>query len=272
MVTLIFSDMHRKNPASTIEILAQEMPVEKLVFLGDYDSADLVKELLKLQISGAKKIIMVGNHDYPLVLESEKSGDARIPGYLAYEFGKKDYSKEAEKWRQDPLLRDFARKYLDNLRDSESKFKDDAFMHIEKSSRGKIVYCHASVYDSKKELFEKYGLSYQIWEPFLSEWKREDESIIRNNLLIMKEKNISIFFRGHDHLPRAHSVGKEENPLTAGIHFHGNPTLREDELLLEPERRYIVSVGAFIRDSYAIFDEKGFKVTLVDKSVRLGGI
>jgi len=269
MVTLIFSDMHKKNPLSTIEELAQEMPVEKLVFLGDVDSADIFREIVEFNLPGTKKVILAGNHDYPFMIESQETGNARLPPCLEEDFEEKEYGEEVEKWRKDQLLKEFAKRYLN---------RENMFMHIENSQRGEIVYCHASLYDSKTnekvDATTKY-LPYQVRESFFSHEdgvKREKDMMIRNNFLVMKQKGYFIFFRAHDHNQRGWSICKNENPLTAGMHFHGNPTLREYELLLEPERRYIVSVGAFTRDSYAIFDEKKFKVTLVDRGIRFGGI
>jgi len=269
MVTLIFSDMHRKNPISTIEMLAQEMPVEKVVFLGDYDSADLVRELIEFKLPEAEKIILPGNHDYPFMLESQEVGSAKVPLFLEEDFGEKEYGEEVEKWRRCPVLKEFAKRYLK---------RENMFVHVEDSKKRDIVYCHSSLYDSKckeRECAHVKYLPYQVRESFFSHEegiKRENNPIIRNNLLVMKQMGYSIFFRAHDHTQIGWSICKDENPLTAGMHFHEDPTIRDFELTLEPERRYIVSVGAFIRDSYAIFDEKNFKVKLVDRRTRLSGI
>lgn len=269
MATLIFSDMHRKNPLSTIEELAQEMLVEKVIFLWDYDSADLVRELIEFKLLGAEKAILVGNHDYPFMLESQETGNARLPLSLEEDFGEKEYGEEVEKWRRCPVLKEFAKRYLK---------RENMFVHVEDSKRGDIVYCHSSLYDSKckeRECAPVKYLPYQVMESFFSHEegvKRENNPIIRNNFLVMKQKGYSIFFRAHDHTQIGWSICKDENPLTTGMHFHEYPTIRDFELTLEPKRRYIISVGAFIRDSYAIFDEQNFKVTLVDRRSRLNGI
>jgi len=271
MVTLIFSDMHRKNPLSTIEELTKTIPVEKVVFLGDVDSADIFKEIIKFQPSKIEKLILIGNHDYPFIVESLQLGEIKKPDYFEKEFGDVDYINEVKKWRKDSVLKNFAMKYFSNLRGSDFQLKECAFMQVNESSRGKIIYCHSAIYDSKTEFLKKNQLHYQIWESFLLEERRLNEKTLRKNLLMMKEKGYSLFFRGHDHYPQVWSVKREENPINAEMHFEGNPSQGSCEIYLQPNRRYIVSVGAFIRDSYAIFDEKNFKVILVDRSVKWRG-
>jgi hypothetical protein len=67
----------------------------------------------------------------------------------------------------------------------------------------------------------------------------------------MNERNVRIMFRGHDHI--SYSGGVPIDGLTDARNINDLFSMARI-VVLDKNKRYIISVGAFIEAEYALFD------------------
>jgi predicted phosphodiesterase len=220
MKTLIIADMHGKNPAGLVKQEQKESWIDDAVFLGDYDTPGVLRELRKLRIP--KKFI-VGNHDLHYVYELEIGGPTMS---LSWE----EYSKL---WDKNPKEKDF-------IEDSIVGRKKNAGLILEdRLETGKtICYCHGGIVDSGSPESDAPGY---VWQRMYS-----DDNLMMN-FLKMIEKNYWVLFRGHDHCSTVSSLRKKPAKLYTRL---------GEKIKLEKSRLHIATVGAFFNGDYALFDSK----------------
>lgn len=221
MRTLLLSDLHVQDP---FPLINKTPKIGRVIALGDYDLPELVEELLRLELP---RVILVGNHDYPYVADIDNPEPKR-PGFFPKYI---DYERTLEKWRSSPLLRGYA--------------NTQNIQYHEAIQGRNFAYVHASIYEDENGEAQSQ-LSLRMFS-----WFQEHTSNIIANFLEMEEQDIWVLFRGHDGQPKTYSMPRESH----------SPKLEERfAITLEPDRRYIFTVGAFCKGHYAIFDDEKMRV------------
>jgi hypothetical protein len=98
----------------------------------------------------------------------------------------------------------------------------------------KVCYCHASIVDSGSTDSDAPGY---VWQ------KMDSNKNLEMNFNRMREKGYSMMFRGHDHVGFVKRLGN-----------NGIETFFEKKNRLPTDKMHIVSVGAFCKGDYALFD------------------
>lgn len=221
MKTAIFSDLHSTSPIKEIECLDKLEGVERFVFLGDYDTPEIFRELIGLK---KKKIILIGNHDFDLV--SNRDFDSP-----AIDF---DYSKIL--WDNSPNEKTGAIR-MANMKNSRTK----GIKVVEQIEKRRVVYLHGAL--------EDFGCIMKRQSPLV--WGRMlNDSSRMMNFSAMKSEKYWLMFRGHDHEYNVWSIDYNA-PGVGNVQEN-----RERVIPITKDKRYIVSVGAFEKGEYLIFDSK----------------
>lgn len=221
MKTIFISDMHGQSPAFIVQREMKESGIEKAVFLGDYDTPEVLREIRKLRL---KKVFVVGNHDYHYMFGYGVSSDMM-------QASADDY---AQLWKRNPRERDFILNAIKRWTKSSGVIVEDKF------NGEKAVYAHASLVDI--DSCDRDVPDY-VWNRII----RSNESMLLN-FLRMKEKNYRFFFRGHDHYNVVFS--------SYDGNLGGSLSSSADRQILETEKRHIISVGSFYYGDYALFDDR----------------
>jgi len=210
---LLIADMHGENPVGIVKQSREE--VEQVVFLGDYDTPEIVRELRKLRI---KKRFIVGNHDLHYVNGLEISGPLMTMPWQKY----------VKLWKNNPN----EKKFIERAIMGESK--NAGLILEDKLEDGiKIAYCHGGIVDNGLDA------SRYVWQRMFSE-----ENIMENFSKIIEE-DYWILFRAHDHTSAVISLREKPARLEYPI---------GERIKLAKTKRHIVKIGPFYYDNYAIFD------------------
>ena len=215
MKTIFISDMHGRDPSYLVRKERRENGIEQAVFLGDYDTPEVLRELRKIKIP---KKFVVGNHElhyaYDLELMSPLMG--------------KSWEEYVELWQKNPRELKFIEEAIKGRKDAGLILED-------KLGKRKIVYCHGGIIDEGSPDSDAPGY---VWQRMF------DERTIVNTFAKMIEKKYWALFRGHDH-----------SGTILGLNKYHNLTHPEGwKVKLENENRYIINIGAFYHGDYAILD------------------
>jgi len=218
MKYLIVSDMHGESPVDCIQREIKENGIGKLVCLGDYDTPEVLREIRKIRIP---KILTVGNHDLHYVYELGISSPIM-------KLSAPDY---ADLWNNNPQEKEF-------IEDAIAGRKKNAGLIVEANQGGrKIAYAHASLVDAGSPDSDVYGY---VWQRLYTE-----EAVVMNFAKMIQE-NYWILFRGHDMGTSALALNKDKK-----IEYPNG-----EKIMLEPEKRYIITTGEFYYGNYVVFDSK----------------
>jgi len=222
MKNLIFSDAHGRSIEQLLADAKKE-GVERIIGLGDYDTPEVLRELLE---SDLKKIVVVGNHDYHylkgLFVHSElMNGSAR------------SYTK---KWNRASYTHE--REFLWAAIDKPNQTR--AIVISRKMGERRVAFSHSSITKAKDW---ETDIPLCFWERIIG-----TESA-KNEFRLLVNRNINILFRGHDHYSGVYTYQNDKIPRIRGRFFR-------EEVVLEPSDRHIVCVGAYHRGEYCLFDDK----------------
>lgn len=219
MKILLVSDMHGKNPSRLVKDM-ENRGVEKVVFLGDYDTPEILRETMQTELI---KNFIVGNHDLHYIYEIRIDGKTMEGSYLNY----------ARQWDKNPS----EKKFIENAIKGKS-FNAGLTLEQKIEDGGKIAYCHGGIIlknSSEDEILD--GL-----------WQRMNSiENIKINFDKMEKQKYDILFRGHDH--------SASTIILNGFNNQMGRTL-DNKINLLKGNRYIVSIGSFYYGDYAIFDSK----------------
>ena len=234
-------DFHGTDPIPFIK-KCKRKGIEKLVCLGDYDDPAILENILALDMD---KIVLIGNHDYHLVVDWYKDEADRFylkSGYLPDMFSM-EYDVLMKKWHDNKTARDFVLKSKE-VRSGRKK----GLRVVGKVDDKKVIYTHASLVDHKC----KYE-PYQLWQRITP-----DDSM-RANFKEMRRLGYWIMFRAHDHFPLITYMKNGINVFEHDIHlaWDNKVKLKNDEL-------YIVTVGSFREGRYVVLDDEKRTVKLKD--------
>lgn len=234
--------MHGRDPRPIISHARKHDGIEKLVCLGDYDSPYVLEKILNLKIP---KIVLIGNHDYHLVLEYPKPKEDRVyisSSHLPY-YESQAYEKLLEEWQ--------AHKKAKRFVEECSKVKcgrKKGIKVVERIDGERIAYIHAAL---TKDPPEK-GMPPNLWRRIIDENLTVRSYRVSSMFSEMKENDYFITFRGHDHTYAVFSIPRMLDPLK----FQFSLDLSE-RINLSKNKRYIVSVNScsnFNKNQYLIFD------------------
>jgi predicted phosphodiesterase len=220
MKTLLITDMHGRSPVELVRQERKESGIEQAVFLGDYDTPEVLRDLRRLKI---KKKFVIGNHDLHYAYGLEIDGPNMNMSWREY----------VRLWNQNPKERDFIKSAVSGERQSSGLILEDIF---EKET--KIAYCHGGIVNF--ETLDSTALEY-VWQRMHS-----GETALMN-FFRMIEKNYWIMFRGHDHCSAVTSLNKKPAKLEYSA---------DRKIKLAKNKLHIASIGSFFYGDYAIFDPK----------------
>jgi predicted phosphodiesterase len=229
MKILIVSDLHGEHPKGLVE-QSLEQGIGCFAFLGDYDAPQIVDYLMNLGVPD--KIVLIGNHD-----SCHNRGES---------LECRDFDSRA--WERYQDARDFIERWS-NIDNSTcfglktSRFADGI----------KIGFVHSSLQPKTKPLF---GLNYL--------WGNLDTPLEKiENFRTMQSFTMNILFRGHEHSPYIIQINKDETLEGQGLELEGIAKRIEiktpgfdNPLILESDKRHIISTPAFKWKKYAVFDTK----------------
>ncbi len=211
--------MHGEDPSGLVEKEEKVSGINKAVFLGDYDTPDILRNLRNLKI---KKKFIIGNHDLHYVY-----GLGIIGSTMKY-----SWEEYASLWNRNPKEKDFIEKAIIKTRRNSGLILEDKL-----ESGEKIVYCHGGIVDSGSPDSDAPGY---VWQRMYS----KENALM--NFLRMREKDYWTIFRGHDH--SSFVIDFKEKLKKIEKCFKNKITLAKNNL-------HIVNVGAFFNGDYALFDE-----------------
>lgn len=235
MKIMLMTDMHGENPREAIDREQKDTKLDKIVFLGDYDTPEVVRDLRKIK---TKKNFVVGNHELHYIFGLEIRGTLMKGSW-------KDY---VALWKRNP--REYG--FMEDLMIYGNGFILEDILE----DKRKIAYCHGGIVDSDSPDSDAPGY---VWQRMYSE-----ENLVAN-FAKMIEKKYCVLFRGHDHCSAVASLDKKTGKVTTPV---------GERVKLAKNKRHIVSVGAFYHGDYALFDSQtryvDFKNT--EEGHRLKGI
>lgn len=236
--TIIVADMHGVDPCETIEEERRLNGIEDAVFLGDYDTPEVLGNIMALQIP---KRFVIGNHDHSYL---KRFGIRSNKMHMSAQ----DYS---DLWYMKSNSAE--RKYLEKMWNQPSK---NSGVNIRsKLENGKnVVYCHAAIASLEKDY---QGIPIILWQRLYS-----NEAILCN-VKQMRAKRDWIMFRGHD-----------DGGVLSIDRKNKIKELEGDTIRFSKDKRYIVTLEAYYHGGYAIFDSEQRVVRLKNsrKGRRVRGI
>ncbi len=237
---MFISDMHGASPVVDIQNEIASGGIEKLVCLGDYDTPEILRELLRLDIP---KKLVVGNHDYGYVKNTEVK---------SIEMGKKTFKDYVALWDQQEFL--FERNFIASASDEKDLSRNAGLILNDVLCGEKVSYAHCGFIDVVNP-FSEFPECLRT----RMHWVRDSEKNIVANFERMQEDDTWILFRGHEHTPLVFSIYR--NFPAECTNIDDSATFRvHGGIILNPKQNYIISVGAFIEGQYAIFDTDNRKL------------
>jgi hypothetical protein len=216
---------------------ARENKVERAVFLGDYDTPEVVRGLCKLRIP---KKFVVGNHDWHYIEDLYISGPTMSMPQAEYTalWNERKNSKE--------------RKFISDAMDCRNRKANAGVILEDKLCGKKVAYAHASLVDHGSPDSDAPGY---VWG------RMYNAETVYLNFMEMMKRDYWIFFRGHDPSSSIGSIpmkgklnAKEINGL---FKFKTHAKLSKN-------RRYIITLPAFCEGGYAFFDTRTREIVFKD--------
>ncbi len=242
MKTLIFTDIHGKSLAPLEEIVLDEK-VESIICLGDFDTNETVHEYLSFRkkwLSEGKTVSSVcGNHDVwnyfklPMNIHSLPLSSMELQ----------------EQIHADAEVLDFYREILPKTQHQFSFGKRNAIA-LHGAFFGKNIVFYHPLPDKLRKIVPDSTMWQYLFD---YSWVAGDNAplkyIVEENFQEMKQKGVSIIFRGHDHA----SLAIADSPYEALYDEY-------QEVLLHAKRDYIINIGAWVHGKYALYDEEKQRV------------
>ena len=217
MKILLVADSHGKRPLNFVRQM-MDRKIEQVVFLGDYDTPEVLKDLIEIDL---RKKFIVGNHDFHYVYGIGIEGHMMENTDVGY----------TNLWGKNPEEKKFI---LDAVC---GKILNAGLTLEEEIEEGiKIAYSHGGIVD---EINSKQKIIDSLWQ------RAKYPEDVKINFEKMAEKNYKILFRGHDHEHSTIVLNGSNGLMGKSI---------ENKIKLFNGNRYIVSVGSFYYGDYAIFD------------------
>jgi predicted phosphodiesterase len=217
MKRCILTDTHSRDPRPFIEKMSSCF--DSWAFLGDYDNPEVLNYLRTMP---GDNIVIVGNHEYDFAM-------GRVPDSSYILFREKILEKL---WENADEEKEFV---LDCIEDVDG---ERCGVRVIRGDAGRrVAYAHSNI-----GLRTWSNLSERLCRPNKPLGFMEDA--FRN----LVNKGVGIMLRGHDHVSRIFSIDGEGSDFREG-------KIRREEIFLDPNRRYIISVGAFVDGKYAVYDE-----------------
>ena len=229
------SDFHGRSPVKLAERLIENHGISRISFLGDYDSPELFREILnfsKEYVHIPMKII-VGNHDFHFASgENIKSPLLDSPS--------SDY---INLWKQE------SDKLLEKVLCPSSIIRTGKTFE-----KRKVLYVHAGL----SGIVESPKMNVQLWQRLIDNDGIHEYNVL-SNFDSMREQEVHLKFRGHDHYPIVFSQDIEKQ----GEIFQWR---RANKVYLDKDRRHIISVPDYNKGNYVIFDEESSMVHFLGNS------
>jgi hypothetical protein len=231
MKDLLITDLHGRPPINLIRHL-QENGLGRVICLGDFDNPQLIEYLLDLDIETS---IVLGNHDYHHargeVLGGMPKGMGAFSSFLM--------------WMKCARAREFV---LSNSSDLSAIDGQHGIRVVRQIHDRNAVYVHALLVAHDTDTPQ---LSCFLWSRLFPNTNAK----LEQNFLAMLDQDYWIMFRGHDDMNAVWSL--TVNGETADI---ARELSGRGELILDLNRRYIVSIGSFLHGHYAVFDHETLRL------------
>lgn len=256
--------------------MREKAGIGRVIFLGDSDSPEVLEQILGLDMP---KVVIPGNHDYPFMRDALLGLPAeslQTPDYLAEGTGPETYKGRVAYWKNSRSLKKFTPEWLSEL-DEDKRFVKIQEVTLPDGAMGKIAFVHGGLNDNPsdriREMYWTDERPYQLWDRLVDSFTatRILPFSVENNLLRMKEMDLWLLVRGHDHMPEIFSLGLAESPIAnyPKVQQHVDPALKEQTIEFSASRRYLISVGSQAFSQYAVWDDSAWTITFI--SPRAGG-
>lgn len=234
MKNLIFSDSHGRS-IKPLLTLAKEEGIERVIGLGDYDTPQVLRELIATDLD---KIIVIGNHDYSYV--------KGLP--VESELMKGSFKNYMLQWFNTP-----EQQFI--LEAVKKPNKTRGLIVTRTIGKKKIAFSHSSL--TKAEDWER-GFPLCMLEKVTS------KASAKHEFRLMGNRGVQILFRGHDHYSGVYTLNSETKEVTERFF--------QPKISLETNSRHIVCVGAYYHGEYCLFDDKTNELEFISpQGVRLKG-
>ena len=228
MKRLLIADMHGKDPINFIGNMQVLHGIEKVFLLGDYDKPEILESLLELDI---KKEILAGNHDYDFA-----NGNVVLSNLLTYS------------------PQEYIQMWNEHAKAKEYILKSDLQI-IEELKGRKIVYVHGALVNSNP------NKNPHLWGRIKHKNPAIEEGKARENFVEMFNNDYGIMIRAHDHKPQLFSIDYNSDPNDSNSKIQVEKT----PIIFQENRRYIVSIGIFREDQFAIMDDNNMSLKFYDR-------
>jgi len=235
MEYVIFSDIHGKSLKPLEERLKKYGAPEnlKLICMGDFDDADVIKEARDL-IRKYNGTVVPGNHDEMLVrkfvdFESGTFG----PGKTAFHY--------ALKLHDDPV----ALNYLSDLLKQQMKLLQIVSEYGQTNTNfSNAVVVHGGLAGDLHSALNQEGVEKLWYRIYLKEVLCDDSA--ERNFQEMKRIGCNIMIRGHDHV-QSYAYKRENGGIDAKAKLNG-------VYRLFPSRMHIINPGSYFEGDYAVIN------------------
>lgn len=245
MKSLLITDCHGRDPTKVIEREVKESGIQKLVMLGDLDTPEVLRALQDVsQKHNLKFLYTPGNHENHYVRHFGISGE-----YMRIQERGKWVPRSAGEyfgsWDASPKEKKFVLRAIDEVVENADLILKETI------GERTIAYAHASLVDMGSPDSDVLGF---VWARLIDPDTKMyyNVNILKANFEKMIEDRISLFFRGHDHKQLITSETKDN--------YIASPPALWAPYYLNTGSPQIVTVGAFIEDFYAIFNEERMEI------------
>ncbi len=240
MEVLILTDIHSANPFPLIE-RKFSAGIEKVVTMLDVDDPRILRKLLEIP---QNKAIAIGNHEHAHCVNA----------FISSEYFKKEGYEYSILWNNTPEKKLVLGLYqnppvinekLGIIIEHQFKIHNQSNNSLENKT---AAFSHSTINDDcHKCLNERLLLDYEGHYHL-------NHTNIKNCFEEMRKKNYSILFRGHDHTTHLAEQNNNGQILT-------NIVSNNSKITLNPNKKYIITVGPFIEKEYCIFDDEKLTVS-----------
>ena len=228
MSLAIISDIHGvDNLSSLLEEIEHKHKPKSYLFLGDYDTAEAIRDLMKFSDYLAKKkkecIILPGNHDHALVTNLEISSPI-------FRIRRIYFSELYQDLQNHPEEKAFLEKVVNS--DFYKVFRINCL-----GKKDNALAVHGGFYGRNYEdLDDKTSM---LW------YKASRSDFIKDNLRALELMGLKVMIKGHDHDSFITSYGNSELNVE-------RPSGNGDCFPIERNKLHIVGVGSLFEGDYAV--------------------
>lgn len=219
---MLISDMHGTDPTKAIQREIDSGGVERLVALGDYDTPDILRKILYIDIP---KITLPGNHEYHDIFES-------VPDSFIKSISLTD---SPEMWNNKEYTRE-RKCMMDRLQGNGREIYEEG------EGEKRRAHVPAGIVDMGSPNPKVTGY---VW------CKMDSPGVVEANLRRMQEKDIWLLIRGHDH--KFGLISTQRREWSSQISWEVSNRF-SCPLPLPTNQRHIITVGPFYCRHYTILD------------------